>query len=91
MNPRLIRHCHMIEDPIFGAAAVTCAARQTLSAALESRHPRLPRDPLSLASGDSMLRQAQSITALSTALQLAVTDYLGSLHDMIAHRDDIPF
>lgn len=91
MNPRLIRYKHMIDDPVFGAAAVTCSALQALSAALETHHPRLPRDPLSLACGDSMLKQAQTITALSTALQHAIGDYLGSLTEMIARRDDIPF
>jgi hypothetical protein len=88
-NPKLINHQEMRDEPVFGVAAVTCACLQALSAALENHHPRLRREPLSFVCGDLMLRQAQTIAALSTALESAVAEYLGSLTEM---RDrDIPY
>jgi hypothetical protein len=93
MNPKLISHQDMRDDAVFGAAAVTCAAVQALTAALENHHPRLRSDPLSFVCGDLVRRQAQTIAALSTALQSAVADYLGSLTETLARKrdDDIPW
>lgn len=89
MNPNSISHQNMRDEPLFGVAAVTCSCLQALSAALENHHPRLRREPLSFVCGDLLLRQAQTIAALSTALESTLAEYLGSVSEM--RERDIPY